>query len=265
MKINLLYALSLLLVTQAFAAEPELKGTPSELSQYLANLPRTVTIIGEAEVRVPADQALVSLKVTAESKSLQEALHNNQDTRSKVVAYLKSKGLPAERVHASRFSSTPKYGWLSDKAKSYRVDNIVRITVQDESEFQAVAGAVDNWSNVQFQGVEFQHRDKEASKAKALAESCENANQRKTLLEQKLGVTLQARRFSGQKVLQNAGANDIRKRYGSYAADAELASGVRNKAPMEVTNFPQADEDVSSFGELVFTAEVSVEYAVETK
>jgi uncharacterized protein YggE len=263
MKSNLLTVLSLMFVTRLMAAEPEIKGSPSELSHYLAELPKTVTILGEAEVRVPADQALVNLKVTAENKSLQEALRANQETRSKLLGYLKSKGVPAERVHASRFSSTPKFGWLSDKAKSYRVENVVRVTVQDEQEFQAVAGAVDSFSGVQFNSVEFQHRDKEASKTKALAQACENANQRRAVFEEKLGLTLKPQRFSGGNVVQNQNTNQMRR----YGVSDASGSYPRKAGPETLVTEPvvETEEEGSSFGELVFTAQINVEYSIQTK
>src|SRR5690242_12996660 len=53
-------------------AEPELKGTPSELGNYLNTIPKTVLVTGEAEVKVPADRALVTLRVRTENHSLQE-------------------------------------------------------------------------------------------------------------------------------------------------------------------------------------------------
>jgi len=58
-------------------AEPELKGSPTELALYLAGLPKTVAVTGESEVKVQADRAVVSLKVTTENRSLQDALRLN--------------------------------------------------------------------------------------------------------------------------------------------------------------------------------------------
>src|SRR5207249_2070528 len=160
-------------------AEPELKGNATELSQYLANVPKTVLISGEAELRVPADQAVITLKVTTENRSLHEALRLNQDVRSKVTAYLKNHSVAAEHIRASRFSSTPKFGLFGEKAKSYRVENLVKVTVQDEHEFQLTAAVVDSFPEVQFTGAEFEHKEKEAQKERAMAQACENATERR--------------------------------------------------------------------------------------
>src|SRR5690242_18760535 len=103
-------------------AEPELKGSPADLTQLLAGLPRTAIVTGEGELKVPADRAIITLKITTENKSLQGAMRLNQDLRGKLLTYLKEHGIPADRVQASKFSSTPKYGVFSEKVKSYQVD-----------------------------------------------------------------------------------------------------------------------------------------------
>jgi len=50
-------------------AEPELKGSASELADHLAS-----TVTGESEVRVTSDRAVIGLKATTENESLQDAL-----------------------------------------------------------------------------------------------------------------------------------------------------------------------------------------------
>src|SRR5580765_7342048 len=145
-------------------ADPEIKGTPNELTAYLRSIPRTVAVSGEAEVRVPAHRAVVTLRVTTEHRALQEALRYNLELRGKITEVLKRQGIAADRIQSSRFSSTPKFGLFGDKAKSYRVENLMRVSVQDDREFQVLAGAVDTWPEVQYGGVEFEYADREEMK-----------------------------------------------------------------------------------------------------
>src|SRR3989442_3334718 len=44
---------------------------------------------------------------------------SNQEVRNKLLSALKKQGIPAERVQASRISSTPKYSLFSEK-KTWR-------------------------------------------------------------------------------------------------------------------------------------------------
>lgn len=247
-----------LLTSVAVSAEPELKGTPAELKAYLSGLPSLVSISGESEVKVLADKAQVTLKVSTESKSLVESLRMNQTMRAKVAALLKENGIGADQIQAARFSSTQKFGVFSEKAKSHRVDNFIKVTVRDEKEFQTVASAVDQWAEVHFLGVEFEHTGKEAVKARAKAQACDYAEERRKLYEGKFGVKLVAKSFT-----EVAGA-PVPVNNAVYGSSYEPVS----KGLGSLTSSRAADsveESGSPFGELTYTARVVVSYAVEAK
>jgi uncharacterized protein YggE len=198
----------------------------------------------------------VTLRVATESRSLQDALRQNQELRGKLADHLKRQGIPADRIQGSKFSSTPKYGMFGEKAKSYRVENMIRVAVQDEKEFQSAAAAVDQWPEVQYGEVEFEYADREALKTKAVSLACDNANERKKIYEQKLGVKLTPARFNEGEVTQKAGEREYDSSYSRKGP-----SGV---APMSSSvGGASIEGSVSSFGELVYTARVVVEYTVQ--
>jgi uncharacterized protein YggE len=227
------------------------------LEKFLSGVPKMVSVTGESETKAPADRAIVMLKISTENKLLQEALKLNQETRSKLLGYLKSKNIPLDRVQASKFSSTPKHGWFSDKAKSYRVDNFVKVMVQDESEFQAVAGAVDTWPEIQYLSIDFEHGNKDALKAQAIAKACDNASEKRKMYEDKFGVQLVVRKFSeGQMEMKGPmlGPRDM------LATGGTSPSAADRSAPAS-----EVEEGTSPFGEITYTAHVTVEYSVEPK
>jgi len=244
--------------------ETELKGNPTELVSYLAGLPQIVSITGESEVKVPADKAEITLKVTTDSKSLVEALRLNQETRGKLAAFLKENGLGSNQIHGAKFSSTQKYGMFGEKAKSHRVDNFLKILVRDEKEFQAVGSAVDKWPEVHFLGIDVQHSSKETLKVKAQADALAKAGERRQMYEKNLGVKLVAKRF--QEVSTSPFSSDQQSYYGfryktsSGFEKSAVAVGARGGSDPTAT-----DEVGSPFGELTFTARVVVDYAVESK
>jgi uncharacterized protein len=240
-------------------AEPELRGSPYELEHFLSGVPKNVTITGEAEIKLSADRAVVMLKIITDNKSLQDALRINQELRTKLLGYLKNKNLPLERVMASKFSSTPKYGWFSDKAKSYRVENFVKITVQDENEFQAVAGAVDTWSEIQYLSIDFEHSNKEALKSQVIAKACDNAIERRKTYEEKFAVQLVARRFTEGQVEQKTPA------FHMDGIVAEKSTFLSRGSAAPASTPAQIQEGVSPFGELTYSVKVTVEYSVEPK
>jgi uncharacterized protein YggE len=263
---KILLVLSSLLSFQLSAAEPELKGSPAEIAAYLAGLPKIVSVAGESEVKVPADRAAVMLKVTTESKSLPETLRANQEVRTKMIAALKERGIAPEKVQSSKFSSTPKHWVFSEKARSYRIENVVKVTVADEKEFNTAAQLVDKFPEVQYTGVEFEHSDKEGLKKKALAQALDNASERKRIFEERLGVRLVPRSFSQAGVTFETPLRKENYRLGDSAGIAAYGGSAPSSAAFrDRTAEPIVEESGSLFGELVFTARVSVEYAVKAE
>jgi hypothetical protein len=236
-------------------AEPEIKGTVSDLAHFISEVPKTVTVTGEAQVRVPAHRAVLCLRVVNENKSLQESLKANGELRIEVARFLKDAGIPAERIQGAKFSSTPKFGIFGEKAKSYRVENEIRVSVQDEKEFQAAVGAVDKWNEVQFGGVDYEYADEEQQKQSAIAKACDDANDRKKIYEDKLGLKLVPTRFQESQLGEQATIrNEAVSARGGFAAGS--ISDYANSTPSGAA---------TSFGELIYTAKVSVEYTVQTK
>jgi len=252
--------LSFCTVAARSQAEPEIKGTPSEVAQYLQGISKSVTVVGEEELKVTADHANVSLRAVTESKSLQDALRQNQDVRSKIIASLKDKGIDAEHVQASRFSSTPKYGLFGDKPKSYKVENVIKITVQSEKEFQAVAALVDVMPEVRYDGIEFASPDKDAWKTRAVTQAIDKADERKRLYEEKLGIKLAPKSISEGGVAMQAN-----QAYGFHAGLYALSSAPRVSPEPAPVVAAANEEAANDFGEVIYRAQVTVEYTVETK
>jgi len=256
----MLFVTSLFLATAAMA-ETELKGSASELANYLATVPKLVTVVGEAEVKIQADRAIINLGVTTENKSLQEALRLNQDVRNRIVKRLKDADIGPDRLQASKFSSTPKHSIFSDKARSYRVENTLKVTVLDEKEFQAVANVVDNLSEVRYLGIDFEHSDKEGLKTKVLNQALSNAAAKKKVYEEQLGVKLVPRRFTEGTIPQGYGLPGRRTE-----PQTATFTGIMTDPSFKVAvRALEQEGGEPSFGALVFTAQVAVEYALESK
>lgn len=249
-------------------AEPEIKGSPTELKAYLSGLPGTVQIVGEGEIKVTADEAVISLRIDTENKSLADASKLNQGIRTQLAAFLKEQGIGAERIQPAPFSSTQKTKMFSDKVKSHKVSTLVKVTTHNEQEFQAVTKSVDRFEEVTYVQAEFEHTDKAALKTKATEKACDDAERKKRVYEEKLNVKLAVKNIQDQK---QAAVPMLRKVY--EQSDGLLTSGLRYTGVMGGTapSAGHADlraevsEEETPFGELVFSARVLVEYTVEPK
>ncbi len=237
-------------------AEPELKGTPSELADYLAALPKTVNISAESEVKVQADRAYVKVKVSTEGRSLQEALNRNAALRQQISDELKKSGVPEQSISGSKFSSQPEYGMFSDKAKSYKIENTVRVMIADEAQFRLVAASIDAHAEASYDGVDFEDSKESENRQKAVAQACEAVTKKKQLYEDKLGVKLTPQSFSD---------NDMDPQPPvplpmMCAATAGIGSDRSMKAQTYIA--PEAP-GVSQFGEIVYRAMVLVRYELK--
>lgn len=261
---SLLVAIAVMIANETALAEPEIKGSPSELSAYLAALPGTVQIVGEGEIKTTADRAIVSLRIDNENKSLAEAIKLNHSIRTKLAAFLKEQGVSADRIQPAPFSSTQKQAIFSDKVKSHKVSTLVKVTTHNEQEFHSVTKALDQFAEVAYVRAEFEHSDKEALKAKATAKACDDAERQKRVYEEKLGVKLAAKNIvdANQAPIVMASRRYVGASGGtqpSYSGDLLMKPTVRALEQREDA------EGETPFGELVFSARVMVEYAIERK
>ena len=226
-----------LVVGSAAFGEPELKGTPSELTAYLRSLPKSITLTGESKVEVQADKAIVEISIKTENSSLEACLKSNQTLRASITAKLTEAGIPADKIIAEKFSSTPKYGLFGGKPNKYEVRNLVKITVADEKDFQQIAKIVDQYQEVEYSGLNFKHSKEKELKKQAVEQAFDDLLKKKTEYESKLGITLSPRSFSEQTIAAARASNVRRRRGCSVLQCMELCqeSGIirrRNSVPI---------------------------------
>ncbi len=249
--------------TTGLAQSPR-AGLACELMGIITNANRTALVTGESEIRIQADRAIITVKVSTTAKELGAALRSNQEARAKLTRLLTEKGI--EEIKQSKFSSTEKYGMFSDKVKSHRVSNLLKVTVRNEKEFQIVADAVDGLAEAQYLGAEFERSDKEEMKQKAIAAACDNATQRKLVFEQKLGLKLTVKRFFDPSVVMFPNDQTVSNRALGFAGVvAGLPAASSYSDAMVERMAEQREDDRSGFGELTFRSRVTVEYDVEAK
>lgn len=257
MKPSLVFAVLVAAIAPAFAAEPDITGKPSEIAAFLEPKVKTTTLTGEAEIKVPVEKAVASLRVVSEDKFFAAALNENNALRAKVAAMLKTAGLPDEQVQGAKFSSTPSYSVFSDKAKNYRIENVVRVTVKDDKEFLAVANAVDAFPDVHFAGIEPEPGDATAHKEKALAAALKNAADRKALLEQSTGLVLKPDSVGNISVTL-AFPEAARRRYAASSFAADKSAGSLSYAP-------ETSPLAGGLGEVTVNASVAITYSISSK
>ena len=171
-------------------AEPELKGTPVELLNYLSSLPNEVTLIGEAKIEIQAESGIVTIGIKTEDPQLQNSLQKNQKLRKEITSKLITSGISQDKIKGTKFSSTPEYGFFGKKPNNYVVENVLTITVENEKELQEVAGIVDSYKEAFYQGIELKEKEKKEIKNQLLNMALSNAKVRQKVYETDLGIIL---------------------------------------------------------------------------
>lgn len=190
MRIVLVF-LSLIILSPVFAhAEPEIKGTPNELFNYLTRLPKEVTITGVAHIKIQSESGVARIGIRTENPKLQIALENNQTLRNKIIAKLINQGVAKSNIKGTKFSSIPEYGYFSKKPSNYIVENVLNISIQKEAELQKLAAIVDEYKQVFYQGFELKEQAKEQIRQQLSKKALADAKARKKIYEDDLSIVL---------------------------------------------------------------------------
>lgn len=186
-----------ILLSVAAAAEPELKGTPSQLRQHLHSLPGQVVLKAYTERRVSADQAIVSLRITTSHRHLQAAMDANNSQRQQILQELQAVGLDVHAAGTSSFASTPIDSWLGN-VKEYKVASNLRLPIDSDKHLRQIAGLVDTLESVSLGSIEYQLSSQEALKLELLEEAFSKLQQQEEIYEQSLHVQLLPRTVQHQ-------------------------------------------------------------------
>jgi len=248
-----------LLVGQAASAQPTITGTPAEIRQLLGmptNPPRIVTIRGFAEETAYTDEAIVSLIVTTERRSMAEALEANATLRAQIAQTLTNAGIDPDSINNSRFSTSPQFGPFGRNPSEYQVVNRMEITATAEAHLVALGNVVDSNDDVTFGGTEFEHSEKEAFEDQVRQKALDNAIEEQAFYEESLGIELRPVGFRSGPV-----AFSPRGRFMSLAVEEVAVSAVRADPQQDTAGFAPA-AGVPTFDEVQYMANIEIDFEV---
>ncbi|MBI1754336.1 MAG: SIMPL domain-containing protein [Acidobacteria bacterium] len=145
--------------------------------------PRTITVSGEAEVRVAPDQVLVTLGVETRHKDLSEVKRMNDQRVREIISALTSMGVANKDVQTDYLNLQPEYEQSSWQRTfvGYVQKNTIVVTLRDISKFDPLISSALRAGAEYIHGIDFRsselrkHRDEarslamKAAKEKAIA------------------------------------------------------------------------------------------------
>ncbi|MFN8533993.1 MAG: SIMPL domain-containing protein [Dehalococcoidia bacterium] len=152
---------------------------------------RTLTVTGAGQVSVAPEVATVRLGTQSRAATAREAVETVNTQIAAIVAALKSRGVPENRIQTESMNVYP-VNERSDQAAPvlYQASSILSIELADVNEAGPTIDAAVAAGANQIQGVQFGLRDEAAARQRAIDAAVQKAKAEAASLAQSLGVRL---------------------------------------------------------------------------
>jgi uncharacterized protein YggE len=151
--------------------------------------PNTISVSGDAEVRVVPDEVILTLGVETFDRILKTAKAANDDSIRRTIAVTRGHGVAAEQIQTDYLGIAPKYR-SSDIAldlQGYVVRKTVVIRLRDISRFEAVLTDALDAGVTHVHGVDFRSSDLRRHRDQARAMAMKAAREKADLLAKESG------------------------------------------------------------------------------
>ena len=163
-----------------------------------AEAARTITVVGEGEVSAEPDQATITLGVQLYDESAQAAASELRSRMESVIDAIRALGIPERRIQTTNYSifferdyQTPLSGAQEGRpAGIYRVENTVRVVIDDVSIAAGVVEAAIGAGANQMYGIAFSLAEPSAIDAQARELAMTDARQRAETLAAAEGLEI---------------------------------------------------------------------------
>lgn len=228
-------------------AQPQLSGTPDELREFLVPRPNVVNISGEGELSSYKDVVKVSLVVTTESRTLNEAMSLNHDLRQRLIGEFLGAGIPEADINNAKFASSPQFGLFGRTPNRFEVTARLEVSVSSETHLQLLAAAADNNNEVKFEDTEFEHSLEDDFEDQVRELALQDVMEQKAYYESSLGLQLKAVNFYYGGVVRTPCAMPKVAMYQEMASDQALrgATASMAAAPAVTPSFDEVEYKTS--------------------
>ncbi|MGH7027401.1 SIMPL domain-containing protein [Brevundimonas sp.] len=145
------------------------------------------------EVKVAPDQATINFGVVTEAATAQEAMTQNAQQMTRVVAALRRAGINERDIQTSGLNLSAQYDYQQNqppKLRGYQAQNRVTVVINDLTKVGATADAVVTAGVNQIDGIAFGLKDAKAAEDQARQLAVRALQDKARLYAQALGVQL---------------------------------------------------------------------------
>ena len=160
----------------------------------ISELPRTITVVGEGQIRIKPDIARATIGVVATKPTVQQASAENKQAIELILAALKEQGIAAEDIQTSHFSIYTERndagGPVDESEYRYQVNNNVTVVVRNLDNLGKILDAAIEAGANNMYGVEFSLDNPDALESSARKAAMEDARAKAEELAQLAGVAV---------------------------------------------------------------------------
>ncbi|MBN2212461.1 MAG: SIMPL domain-containing protein, partial [Sedimentisphaerales bacterium] len=222
---------------------------------------RTITVIGEADVKVTPDKVVLTCGVKSWDKKLQSAKQKNNEALKKTFDICESLQIPKENIQTDYLSVYPEYesDWWSGKAcKGFYVYNTFSITITDMTKLEDLITQLLEAGVNQIHDIRFMTSDlkkyREQARQMATAAAKEKAEKIAEVLDQKIGIPLE---ITENTIRGDIGAGD------RYYRNANVMAQVQTS--LNVNSTLESLSETVALGKITVRASVKIIFTLESK
>lgn len=209
--------------------------------------PGMLTITGHGESRVAPDQVLISLGVTTQADTADQAMQDNSERQQAVLDTLASAGVDQSDIQTSGLTLNPMMNYPEDgtapSIDGYMAQNLLTVRVTEIDRAGEVLDSIVDAGANEMQGIRFVREDSQTTEDEALRMAVEDATHRAGVMADAAGAEL------GRIMRMGEPRQEI-------AAPGPLAMRAMDAAGAQANSIPVEG------GEVAFTADVEVTFSL---
>ena len=218
--------------------------------------PRTISVHGDAEVRVVPDEVILTLGVETSDRNLQIAKKQNDKIIQQVIDTVESFDVPAEHIKME-YIYIDQWGCYSCNEGDFVVRKTIVVTLRDLTKFEDLMTEVLSAGVTNVHGIEFRTTElrkyKDQARSLAIEAAQEKARDLAKGVDQKIGAPTN---ISEDYVYSRSWYSSW---WGSYYNSGSMAQNV----VQEVSNGDLSYEDGALPGQISVRAQISVTFELE--
>lgn len=226
-------------------------------SQICCDEPRTITVTGDADVRVVPDEVIITLGIETWDKNLDKAKNQNDERIKRVLALTNDFDIEPRHVQTDYISIDPSYdNWERRHIDGFYVRKTIVITLKEIPKFEDFITSVLDEGVNHIHGIEFRTTELRKHKDEARALAIRAAKEKASALTSELNVDI------GKPLSINEHQTGWWSWYGSWWGSYWSGSMAQNVI-QEVGNNYSFEQGTIAPGQITVNAKVSVTFKLD--